>query len=234
MPIVRKLVSTVAFTVIELLVVVAIISVIAGITYPVLVETKRESKRVTCFSNLMQIGRATLIYCGDHNDRFPVAFDSAQRHVYLWSLMGDQRNRIQDIAREAPITTELLAGYVRSRSVWRCPMDSGTATSLYMPINSPEDEPQIDIALRPTAWDAQGTSYAYRLQLGVFGSTGSSPCRLPSSEDLGSAGSAMFVDVDGMWHGRVPETRTNTVFVDGHARTLSRNEFLPSWLCDPR
>src|SRR5437879_3227930 len=56
-----------SFTMIELLVVVAIIAVLAAILLPALQNAKEQSKRVVCMEHLKQVGVATLIMADDNN-----------------------------------------------------------------------------------------------------------------------------------------------------------------------
>jgi prepilin-type N-terminal cleavage/methylation domain-containing protein len=61
------------FTLIELLVVIAIIAILAAILFPVFAKAKEAAKRTTCVSNLNQIGKAILLYCGQYDDLYPRA-----------------------------------------------------------------------------------------------------------------------------------------------------------------
>lgn len=51
-----------AFTLVETMVVIGIIILVAGLTYPLFVSVKRTTNRTTCISNLRQIGIATALY----------------------------------------------------------------------------------------------------------------------------------------------------------------------------
>jgi len=62
-----------AFTLVELLAVIAIIGVLAAILFPVYGSVKRATNTSTCLSNLRQIGTATLLYCSEHKGNFPRA-----------------------------------------------------------------------------------------------------------------------------------------------------------------
>ncbi|MBD3293195.1 MAG: DUF1559 domain-containing protein [Armatimonadia bacterium] len=59
------------FTLIEMLVVVAIIAILAAILFPTFSRAMEKARQVTCASNLKQIGLAFLMYASDHDDMFP-------------------------------------------------------------------------------------------------------------------------------------------------------------------
>jgi len=60
-----------AFTLIEMLVVVAIIAILFALLFPVLSKAKASARRTTCLNNLRQINLGTRMYCDDSNDATP-------------------------------------------------------------------------------------------------------------------------------------------------------------------
>jgi prepilin-type N-terminal cleavage/methylation domain-containing protein len=65
--------SSRAFTLIELLTVIAIIAILAAILFPVFARAREQARRATCQSNLFQIGMALHAYAHDYDGRFPPA-----------------------------------------------------------------------------------------------------------------------------------------------------------------
>src|SRR2546428_4474145 len=61
------------FTVLELLVVVAVIAILAALLLPALSSAKASAKRTTCLNNLSQIAKGVHMYAGDFNQiLFPI------------------------------------------------------------------------------------------------------------------------------------------------------------------
>jgi prepilin-type N-terminal cleavage/methylation domain-containing protein len=61
-----------AFTLVELLVVIGIITVLIAILLPVISKARRHAERVACASNLRQLGQALLMYAGENRQWLPM------------------------------------------------------------------------------------------------------------------------------------------------------------------
>ncbi|MCS7181316.1 MAG: DUF1559 domain-containing protein, partial [bacterium] len=59
------------FTLVEMLVVIAIIAILAAFLLPALSGARERARRTTCINNLRQFGIAYEMYAEDHYERFP-------------------------------------------------------------------------------------------------------------------------------------------------------------------
>jgi len=65
-----------AFTMVEMLVVIAIIGILAALLLPVLNRSEMRTKRVICINVQQQIGLAFHTFSNDHNGKFPMAIST--------------------------------------------------------------------------------------------------------------------------------------------------------------
>jgi prepilin-type N-terminal cleavage/methylation domain-containing protein/prepilin-type processing-associated H-X9-DG protein len=105
------------FTLIELMVVVAIIAILASILLPAIARSKEKGRQISCLNNMRQIGIAFRLYHGDADDVFP-APGSKQRYGpqpedWIWWQYG--RN----------ITNSSIARYLDgfNPKIFTCPAD---------------------------------------------------------------------------------------------------------------
>ncbi|MDD2710661.1 MAG: prepilin-type N-terminal cleavage/methylation domain-containing protein [Verrucomicrobiae bacterium] len=63
-----------AFTLVELLVTIALIGILASLFAPALKKAREKSQQIACLSTLKQIGGAFNLYANDHDDSFPIGW----------------------------------------------------------------------------------------------------------------------------------------------------------------
>jgi prepilin-type N-terminal cleavage/methylation domain-containing protein/prepilin-type processing-associated H-X9-DG protein len=159
-----------AFTLVELLVVIGIISVLISILLPTLAGARKNAQKVQCLSNLRQIGMAFQTYAADNKGSYPVAS--------AWNVMGkvgtqrlggspyyDDQNGSTGWVGDRNISTSAyndgirpLNKYLVNKEVVHCPADSG--------------DPRGDVAsigYQVSCYDSYGTSYFVQWQESFFG-----------------------------------------------------------------
>jgi len=95
------------FTLTEMLIVLAIVAVLVGISFPLIKSGVRASHRAGCLSNLQQIGIGLEAYLQDHNQRMP-------------ELLAERKSK----SDEGLVLEVLLEPYLQSEAVFHCPADS--------------------------------------------------------------------------------------------------------------
>jgi prepilin-type N-terminal cleavage/methylation domain-containing protein len=96
-----------AFTLIELLIVIAIIALLAALILPALSRAKEAGRATRCLSNLHQMGIALQLYVQDNHNRLP--------------YMND---RSLTTTNPYPPPDVVLSNYLGNLNVLRCPSDN--------------------------------------------------------------------------------------------------------------
>lgn len=124
-------VSRRAFTLVELLVVIALIAVLAAMLFPALNRAKEKAQGIQCVSNTRQLAFAWFLYSDDHNGRLaynlggkaggkdPAIKTNANwvNNNLTWGLETDNTNT-------ATLTEAALGNYTSKNAlIYRCPAD---------------------------------------------------------------------------------------------------------------
>jgi len=91
-----------AFTLIELLIVIAIIAILAAILFPVFGRARENARRSSCQSNLKQIGLVMLQYTQDYDETYPMRVSGGNDHGWV----------------------QIVYPYVKSDQIFQCPSES--------------------------------------------------------------------------------------------------------------
>lgn len=96
-----------AFTLVELLIVIAIIAILAAILFPVLARARENARRASCQSNLKQIALGATLYIQDYDEHFPLGLTKKSEISYSSSF-------------------DLLQPYLKNSQIGICPSDADT------------------------------------------------------------------------------------------------------------
>src|SRR5687768_5090195 len=77
------------FTLVELLVAIALIALLIGLLLPVLGRARQQAVSVACLSNLRQLATAAQMYCDGNKGSFPIAYDLISQPPLVISLNWD-------------------------------------------------------------------------------------------------------------------------------------------------
>jgi prepilin-type processing-associated H-X9-DG protein len=131
--------APIPFTLIELLLVVTIITILAGLFLPSLVGIRNKAKEMGCSSNLKQNGMAMASYAGDYNNFLPflnrALSQSDQNYNWITNIYLD--------GGYLPKAKHYFGSYMPASGVWLCPII------------------KVDMISYGTGSNGTGTSYGY-------------------------------------------------------------------------
>jgi prepilin-type N-terminal cleavage/methylation domain-containing protein len=206
-----------AFSLIEVLVVISIISLLLSILLPSLRKARDVALRVGCASNLRQIGLGMNMYLDDHDNTYPCAEDPVSEDPAYWLWMGrGWRGWVKPY----------LGGVidVNNPSVLLCPEDRADpslyeSTSYAYSMTFYHSPGQIDTLSAPA--DTYSDPLPSRPQRG-------DGVALPSAKILIGEWASSHARIDeekGWWNW---QGARNFLFADQHVQFLKATEILPA------
>jgi prepilin-type N-terminal cleavage/methylation domain-containing protein len=112
------------FTLLELLIIIAIICVLAGMLLPALNRARGLAQRTTCLNNLRQLGMAWMAYNDENEGRLVESFPGkTQINPYAW-VLGNMQNA-SEARNPTLITRGKLFPHSITAAIYHCPADPG-------------------------------------------------------------------------------------------------------------
>jgi competence protein ComGC len=108
------------FTLVGLLIIIAVIAILAAMLLPALASAKRKSKRINCVNNLKQDGLAFRLWEGDNGDKYPMAVSTNKNGTMEYAEDGNAFRHFQVMSNELS-TPKILV----------CPADDRTAAASF-------------------------------------------------------------------------------------------------------
>ncbi len=230
--------SASGFTLIELLVVIAIIAVLASLLLPTLAKSKQTAQRITCASQLRQLGLANTLYLDENNQRFPTHQDGPVLSYYAWAgkkgteYLEESRFINPYITINRKVNLQDNEGVFR---VFRCPSDRGALPGRWA------------MTRKPTLFDTFGCSYFYNSggnengERGLHGKRSSQivfPSQVIVAHDYAFGMWGWKTEVPGpagqpfqyaYWHHEKALAWGNVLFVDNHITYLQATYDKPDY-----
>jgi len=193
------------FTLVELLVVLAVIALLAALLLPALSKAKESARTTQCLNQMRQLGLAVRLYVDENGDAFPRSEHSAFANGQLpW-----ERSLAPLLGSSTTAWTNLLTG------LYQCPSDKRTTPWSYGLNVYYELGPDDDYTGKPQTW-RRLTQVPRPSAAILFAENNSSADHLMPEFWYSQADA---VDLASTRHNR----RANYTFADGHATLLPLN-----------
>ncbi len=116
-----------AFTLVELLVVIAVIGILAALLLPTMSAAKAKASQTACLNNQKQLGTGMMMYCDENGGAFPgIASQHSGFNPADW-IYWRTNTAVYPPVEKSPIVSQVTSA---NRSLFRCPLDQNDADRL--------------------------------------------------------------------------------------------------------
>lgn len=115
--------APVGFTLVEVMVVMAVIALLCAIIFPSLATVRESARKATCLSNLHQIGIGIALYSHDYDDYMPYGPDPLAK-TFDENGFDKYGNEWDKLVLILPDIRTLLQTYGTINAVFKCPSDT--------------------------------------------------------------------------------------------------------------
>lgn len=194
-----------AFTLVEILIVIAVIAILAALIFPVFGSVRDKSKQAVCLSNLSQIGKAVALYASDYDDRLPWAVSSTHKKAFASGQDVFMEPGFNTLGKTMPDLRSAVKPYGATEQVFICPLDHVS------PLIAAQG------GFQPTWYQDCGSSYSYDDHRVIGG--GSLSTYPDPSEGI------LAADLEGFHSTYGPSGITDVLFADIHVKGITNSHY---------
>jgi prepilin-type N-terminal cleavage/methylation domain-containing protein/prepilin-type processing-associated H-X9-DG protein len=211
-----------AFTLIELLTVIAIIGILAAIIIPTVGKVRDTARSAQCISNMRQVGQGILLYAQANKDTLPGPLFGAQGPRFFTNSTGNHGSLAVYVA---PFITSVsgVSGTQQRQQMFECPA--------WLTATPDINGPSMQMNLKPRNWLNGST------QVWPFGDANTStlqPVNISRISGFPTSQTWMMVEVDKVWvtstpvgwSNQIPDKEVhgsgrNCLYYDGHVARIA-------------
>ncbi len=182
-----------AFTLVEMLVVIAIIGILAGLLLPALAGGKKRATRIVCENQLQQIALGFQSFAHDHGSKFPFQVSTNDGGTLEYVQSGVFSGGIFDTGYRS---FQALASVLQTPRILVCPADTRTPAA------------DFDSLQNSNLSYFVATSARYNEPISILSGDGN--LAAPATLLQGGMGGRLT------WNRRLHEFKGNVLFADGH------------------